>query len=61
MGRFEIVISFEAAKLLGAAMPRTIEEHRAMRRGGEYIMLRVRDTGLALFWKTDPGLFIKSS
>ena len=45
----------------GRSSPSTVQERRQMLRGGDYILMRIKDTELALFWRIEPGLIVKSS
>jgi len=52
-----IVTGLALAMLLGAVLPRSVDEHRLMLRGGRFLRVRLRDmSGLAMFWEWQAGL-----
>lgn len=52
---------WELAVWLGAELPETVKEHRAMRRDGGHLLVRARETSLALYWRIDNELIVRSS
>jgi hypothetical protein len=57
----EARMSSSLALRLGATLPRTVQEHREMLRGGSFILLRDRESGLPMFWPIAAGISARSS
>lgn len=57
----ELIMPWELAVWLGAELPETVKEHRAMRRDGGHLLVRARETSLALYWRIDNELIVRSS
>jgi hypothetical protein len=60
----ELRMPWDLALFLGAVLPRNIEEHRAMLRGGRHFQIRINGAtgaGLPMFWEIAPGIVVRSS
>jgi hypothetical protein len=57
-------MSWDLALKLGATLPHTVDEHRALLREGRHLRVRVNGpvgAGMAMFWEIAPGIIVRSS